>query len=56
MEPQVASRKARKAQEAGLLDICEQLVALAKKAGASDSERGATTLCDVGNFTSNSDR
>ena len=38
MEAQVASRKARKEQGTGLLDICEQLVALAKKAGASDSE------------------
>jgi len=38
MEAQVAPARARKEREASLLDVCEQLVKLAKKAGASDSE------------------
>jgi PmbA protein len=38
MEAQVASARSRKEREASLLDVCEQLVTFAKKAGASDAE------------------
>lgn len=45
VETQVAPAKARKHREA-LLDVCEELVRLAKKAGASDSEAYAERTRD----------
>ncbi|HWE22321.1 MAG TPA: TldD/PmbA family protein [Myxococcales bacterium] len=38
MEAQVATRKAGAQRELPLLEVCEQLVSLAKRAGASDAE------------------
>ena len=38
LEASAAPAKAGKQRDASLLDVCEQLVAFAKKAGASDSE------------------
>jgi len=46
VEAQVAATKAREERELSLLDVCEQLVRLAKKAGASDSEAYAERTRD----------